>query len=194
MARTEFMKQRKTPVNEFTLRVMDHYGIQNGDFLFDEAKKLRKNAIIDLEAEIKTLRNQVVILTEQNERLRKDLENQDGVPARVSIHGMYDMHLFIRFTGPTVDAIISEWISHNLSPNPAIVGGREVDDLGPAMLCPAIVLDSKGKELRRVGEMVFWREGAPDYEQVEKTRSAWLEDPDIPRLLKETHGKESENG
>lgn len=117
----------------------------------------------------------------------------DGVPyvpatniaCRVSIHGMYEMHLFHRITGKTVDEVIKNWKNHNAKKQPALVGEREVDDLGPSMLCPAVVLDANDKELRRVGEMVFPEHGTRQAktQDIEKYRTALLADPDITRLL-----------
>ena len=104
-------------------------------------------------------------------------------PARVSITGLYDCHLFTGFEGHTVDEVIDNWRKHNATPNPAIVGGHKVNDLGPADLCPAIVIDGNGKELRRVGKMIFWKGEQTSDAEVQRLRTAWLEDPDIPFLL-----------
>ena len=109
----------------------------------------------------------------------------NDVQKRVSIRGMYDMHLFHKIEGRTVDEVIDNWKKHIAQPIPAIVGDRIVDDMGPSVLCPAIVL-AGDKELRRVGKMVF-----PDHntrrpkseEDVEAYREALLSDPDISRLL-----------
>jgi hypothetical protein len=109
------------------------------------------------------------------------------VADRVSIHGMYDCHLFHSVNGNTVDEVIMNWLDHNSVLQPAIVGDREVKDLGPSSLGPAIVMSGK-KELRRVGRMIM-----PDYEtgmpksitEITALREAWLSDPDIPRLLAE---------
>lgn len=100
---------------------------------------------------------------------------------RVSIRGMYDMHLFHRIGGRTVDEVIGNWIAHNSQKHPAIVGGREVDDMGQSSLCPATVL-SGNKELRRVGKMVFPRSTRMKAD-LEAYRAALSSDPDIPRLL-----------
>ena len=107
--------------------------------------------------------------------------------ARVSIHGMYDMHLFHRVEGKSVSAIIAAWEEHNSHKHPAIVGDREVDDMGQSSLCPATVLDAQGKEIRRVGEMVFtdYKTRLARPEQLEAYRKALSDDPDIPRLLAE---------
>lgn len=110
------------------------------------------------------------------------------MPDRVSIYGIFDSHLFHRYTGNTVDEVIDNWLAHIAKPIPAIVGGKRVDDMGPTALCPAIVLHGK-KELRRVGYMVFPREnGAPEKKDIDAYRAALLADPDIPRLL--AHRKE----
>ena len=106
---------------------------------------------------------------------------------RVSIHGIYDMHLFHRYTGATVDEVIANWRQHISEPIPAMVGDREIEDMGPTDLCDAIVLSDK-KELRRVGGMVFAdsETRAPrDENAVERYRQALLADPDIPQLLAE---------
>jgi hypothetical protein len=104
---------------------------------------------------------------------------------RVSIHGMFDCHLFWKYEGKTVDEVIQNWRDHISRPIPAIVGGNKVDDLGPTWLCPAIIL-SGDKELRRVGEGIFtdYTARKPRSEKdVEKYRAALLSDPDISRIL-----------
>jgi hypothetical protein len=110
-----------------------------------------------------------------------------GLAARVSIHGMYEAHLFHDIEGRTVDEVIKNWLQHNAKKQPAIVGGDYCSDLGPSMLCPAIVLDAKGKELRRVGSMVFPddnnRRKPASSVALEAYRNALSADPDIPRLL-----------
>ena len=105
---------------------------------------------------------------------------------RVSIHGMYDMHLFHSIPGATVDEVIANWRQHNRELQPATVGGRPVDDMGPSSLCPATVLAGK-KELRRLGPMVFQRgsRGECDEHALKAWRDAMLADPDVPRLLAE---------
>lgn len=113
--------------------------------------------------------------------------NTEHEELMISIVGMYDMHLSHRVKGATVDEVIENWKTHIASPIPAIVGEREVEDLGPSSLCPATVLLGK-KEVRRVGKMVHpdWNTRAPSSEQdVEQYRQALLVDPDIPRLLAE---------
>ena len=72
----------------------------------------------------------------------------------VAIYGMYDCHSFQRYEGASVVEVIDKWIDHISTPIPAILNGREIDDLGPTSLCPAIVM-SGNKELRRVGRIVF---------------------------------------
>ena len=111
---------------------------------------------------------------------------------RVSIHGMYDCHLFKEYTGHTVDELLMNWLEDISTPTPAAFSdGTFVDDLGPTSLGPAIVLDGK-KELRRVGNMVFVRvldygketqRVSPEIAQLIEYRRALLEDPDIPSLL-----------
>jgi hypothetical protein len=104
---------------------------------------------------------------------------------RVSIYGMYDMHLFHPIEGATVAQVIANWRAHNRKPRPAMVGDRKVDDMGPSSLCPIIVLQGK-TELRRVGPMVFQRgddRAACDEVALEAWRTAALSDPDIQRLL-----------
>lgn len=106
--------------------------------------------------------------------------------ARVSIHGMYDCHLFHEITGSSIDEVISNWVKHISKTIPAIfAGGQKVSDLGPSCLCPAIVLDEHGKELRRVGKMVFpdYSTRTPDPTSLAKYREALLSDPDIANLL-----------
>ncbi len=103
---------------------------------------------------------------------------------RVSIHGMFDCHLFKRYTGSTVDAVIESWLEHISKPIPANLCGEKVDDLGPTYLCPAIVLCGD-REIRRVGKMVIadTKTRLPRANEVEAYRQALLADPDIPRLL-----------
>lgn len=105
----------------------------------------------------------------------------------VRIVGMYDCHLFHSIKGTTVDEVIENWRRHILEKIPAkFTDGSSRDDLGPSMLCPAVVMQD-GKELRRVGQMVFpdWKTRAPrDPAALEVYRQALLNDPDIPRLLK----------
>lgn len=111
----------------------------------------------------------------------QELPPADGV----SIFGMYDMHLFHRYDGSTVDEVIANWISHISKPIPASIDGVHVDDMGPTFLCPARVTVN-GKDIRSVGDMVLVRTGRmPDLEELKKYREALLADPDIPRLLAE---------
>jgi hypothetical protein len=113
------------------------------------------------------------------------------VMLRVSIHGMYDCHLFHPYTGRTVDEVLMNWLEHISKPIPAIMHGQRVDDIGPTSLGPAIVLYGD-KELRRVGKMVFARvtdygketqRVEPDLQALIAYRRALLDDPDIPRVL-----------
>lgn len=119
----------------------------------------------------------------------------EAAPDCVSIHGMYDMHLFHPIKGATVDEVIENWRQHNRELQPAMVGGHKVDDLGPSNLCPAIVLRGD-KELRRVGQMIFPRDTANDRagcdeDKLRAWRDALLADPDIPRLLRATAAEHS---
>lgn len=111
---------------------------------------------------------------------------------RVSIYGVYDCHLFHRITGETVEAVIKNWLGHNSHKHPATVDGVDCDDLGPSMLCPAIVLHHD-KELRRVGKMVqMSADGKPrSWKELNDYKDALLKDPDIPRLLMEHSKKDS---
>jgi hypothetical protein len=98
---------------------------------------------------------------------------------------MYDSHLFHKYEGATVREVIRNWLRHISKPIPASVDGRDVDDLGPTALCPAIVLDGD-TELRRVGEMVhpdFETRGPKSCRAVLAYWRALRADPDIPRLL-----------
>jgi hypothetical protein len=110
----------------------------------------------------------------------------DEMPAdRLSIHGMYDMHLFHKIEGKTVDELIDNWRQHIAEPIPAIVGERKIDDMGPSWFCPVIVMSGK-TELRRVGKGIWpdYKKRAPrDEQDVSDFRAALLNDPDIPRLL-----------
>jgi hypothetical protein len=109
---------------------------------------------------------------------------------RIFINGMYDMHLFTSFKGGTVDEIITAYQQHNKEKHPAIVGDREVEDMGKACLCPVSIVGTNvttGKDftVRRVGKMVH-----PDSKYCKGEKKAlaeWREavssDPDIPRIL-----------
>lgn len=111
---------------------------------------------------------------------------QVGIATRVSIHGMYDCHLFHKIEATSVEGIVQSWLDHNKNPIPRkFIDGREVPDIGPSSLCPAIVLDENGKELRRVGQMVLpkYPSRAPDPEKVELYVQTLLKDPDISRIL-----------
>ena len=98
---------------------------------------------------------------------------------RVSIHGMYDCHMFTAYTGSTVDSIIEQWKAEVSAPDKRY---------GPPCLCPVTVLHEK-RELRRVGEMVHTVYGVGnkpstwDPVQLSAWREAVLADPDISRLL-----------
>ena len=114
------------------------------------------------------------------------------VPASVKVWGMYDCHLFTHFEGSTVDEVVAAWREHNATPNPATVGGREVADLGTAVLCAISVQDAAGKSLRRVGLTVSPHvRGSTYYTQDKEAEDlrAWRDaveaDPDIVRLLAE---------
>ena len=101
----------------------------------------------------------------------------------ISVWGMYDSHLFHRHKGSTVDEVIADWKAHNSKPNMAYVGNDKTPrDIGTTELCPAIVLCGK-KELRRIGQMVFW---PPKEKDLAAWRKAMLDDPDVPRLLAAT--------
>ena len=45
---------------------------------------------------------------------------------RVSIWGMFDMHLFWRYEGATVDEVIKNWLTHIADPIPAKVDGHKI--------------------------------------------------------------------
>src|SRR5699024_5092470 len=113
----------------------------------------------------------------------KHCGHEQQEPDRVSIWGIYDMHLFHKYDGSTVDEVIDNWLAHISEPILAIVGERKIDDMGPTDLCPAVVLAGE-IELRQVGKMVHVRKDRkPDQEDIESYRQALLADPDIPRLL-----------
>jgi len=75
-------------------------------------------------------------------------------PVKVSFWGMYDMHLFHKYEPRSVSNLIEQWRVHNSTPSPAIVGGREVDDLGPTTLFLPTVVYSDGSE-RKLGGLPF---------------------------------------
>lgn len=105
------------------------------------------------------------------------------VADRVSVSGMFENHLFMTMEGKTVDEVIDSWLDQISKPYPAIVDGKEIDDLGATHLCPVIVLSDK-QELRRVGKMLFAEKGKPkDKKALKEYRKSLLDDPDIPRLL-----------
>lgn len=106
---------------------------------------------------------------------------------RVVVSILFDSMQFAPLSGTTVQEIFDNWVAMNSKPIPAIVGGREVEDMGQADLCPLIVC-CDDRELRRVGPMLH-----PDHRVRGKVRNQgdvkkWFEeclnDPDIPRLLK----------
>jgi hypothetical protein len=104
---------------------------------------------------------------------------------RLSIHGMYDMHLFHKIHGKSVDELIDNWRKHIAEPIPAMVGDRNIDDMGVSWFCPVIVLSGE-TEVRRVGKGIFadYKTRAPRSEDdVNEFRQALLDDPDITRLL-----------
>jgi len=100
------------------------------------------------------------------------------------------MHVFHKYEAATVEDIIAKWLDHISKPIPAIVGDREVDDLGPTSLTPAILLCGD-KEVRRVGKMVHveYKTRKPkNMQDVEEYKKALLKDPDITRLLLKQYG------
>ena len=104
---------------------------------------------------------------------------------RVSIWGMYDCHLFHKYTGSSVDEVLENWQNHIEKLIPAqFSDGTKVEDLGPTALCPAIVLDGN-RELRRVGKMIFadYKTRRPARKDLQAYRRALLADPDISNIL-----------
>ena len=104
---------------------------------------------------------------------------------RVSVKGIYDMHLFHSIEGKSVDEIIMNWMCHIADKIPATVGGKKVEDMGPSSLCPVIVLEGDS-EIRRVGEMVPTCDATrlpKSAKALKKFREDLLSDPDIPRIL-----------
>ncbi len=91
----------------------------------------------------------------------------------VSIYEMYDNHGFRKLTASTVDETINLWLEQ-----------LNQSSRGLSFLCPAIVLNGK-KELRRVGQMVFfdYNTKKPKAGELEAYRQALLADPDIQVLL-----------
>ena len=118
--------------------------------------------------------------------------------ARVVIHGMYDCHLFHRLEGRTPWQVIQSWMRHNAAPpSRRLEKDGEPVNLGPSSLCPAIVLDAQGKELRRVGSMVHSHWSPEKVEQaLTQYRRELNADPDIPRILvrQELEGLFGESG
>lgn len=98
---------------------------------------------------------------------------------KASCYAMFDCHAFERLEGNDVDEVIAHW--QRLCDNP--------DEYGKPSLCPIIVL-ADGKELRRVGRMVFPADKYRPAHQVavalRKFRDAALADPDISRILATT--------
>ena len=104
--------------------------------------------------------------------------------ATISIHGMYDNHTFVKFTGGSVDDVIASWRDHNAAPHMRDYGDYGEIDIGPASLCPAVIINANGKELRRIGKMVDeGRRGEYDLGELDRWRSAMLADPDAVALL-----------
>lgn len=96
---------------------------------------------------------------------------------------MFDCHVFDRLKAPTPTALIEAWKQFNAEPHPAqFQDGTTTDDLGPAYLCPVIVMTADRKELRRVGRMVFPSREKTD-DNLAAFRAALEADPDIPRLM-----------
>ncbi len=111
---------------------------------------------------------------------------KEPLAASASVHGMYDCHNFDSLKGKTVDEIIENW-RNSEDTLATYAGSDKVHNIGRTMLCPVTVLDARGKELRRVGPMVFRSydgKSTPNEDQLAKWRSACLADPDIPRLLR----------
>lgn len=100
---------------------------------------------------------------------------------RVSVYGMFECHLFQKFSGRSVDEIISAWVEDCAEDHPCKRRDGSVFDMGPSALCPAGVF-CDDKELREVGRMVHSPE---DAEQLEAYREALKADPDIERILQE---------
>lgn len=120
------------------------------------------------------------------------IDGVEYVPANaradsVSIHGMFDCHLFERFTGKSVDELIDNYLEFIKEDTMGTFAGSDkVHNIGVPDLCPAIVMSGE-KELRRVGPMVGARSykcgGKLDKKALEEYRAALKADPDIPRLL-----------
>lgn len=98
---------------------------------------------------------------------------RDRTATRVSVHGMYDCHLFTRYAGSTPQEIVSKWQAECQNPD---------EKYGAPMLCPAIVLDGD-KELRRVGPMVFPYDVPNLKEQTKRWLSEVNADPEIRVVL-----------
>jgi hypothetical protein len=99
---------------------------------------------------------------------------------RVSIFGMNGNHTFERVKGSDPFKVASRWLE--------MLQHRDEFDL-----CPAIVIDDNGKELRRVGDMVFHdtkRDCAKNPSALMDYVEELFTDPDIPRLLQEQYGGE----
>ena len=99
---------------------------------------------------------------------------------KVSFWGMYEIHLFHKFEPRSVDHLLWLWFEHVHTKHPAIVGDREIDDLGPCYLCPATVTDDCGVE-RSVGKMLF-PSSVTDRDILEY-KEALRKDDDVMRYL-----------
>jgi len=96
-------------------------------------------------------------------------------PAYVSVWGLYEDHTTTKIKANSVAGLVSEWLR--------ICAEEQYSEFGAPDLCPAIVIDSDGHEVRRVGSMV-----SVAISRVSKLVAYIRElesDPDIPRLLAE---------
>lgn len=101
-------------------------------------------------------------------------------PAYVSVWGLYDDHVTKRIIADSAEGLVLEWLH--------ICVSEQGSGYGAPDLCPAIVIDSDGKEIRRVGSMVSnYTATVPELVAYIKELES---DPDIPRLLSNPEGEE----
>lgn len=101
---------------------------------------------------------------------------------RLSVHGMYDNHTFMKYKFESIDGLINEFRDRM---HEAESKRYEKGHPGPPGLGSVGVIDKDGKIIRTVGETVW-----PDYttpyscntEKLRKYKEALLADEDIVRL------------
>ena len=110
--------------------------------------------------------------------LEQELSRFRVEPMTLGMHAMHGNHTFTRFDNVTSpDDLIRRWKA---------MGGGRTNDIS---LCPVIV-KSHGKELRRVGNMLF---DADDELKVSQFINTLKSDADVVRLMAKTKDVEVES-